>query len=76
MSLQSLLKIPFSISIFWAVYTTVTAPQPTPEAKELVEPSGLEIVAMPLFLKVGYFSVWKDYLLFLLSGMVFIPEPC
>ena len=54
----------------------MTAPQPTPEAKERVEPSGLEVVAMPFFLKVGRFSVWKDYLLFLVPGMVFIAEPC
>ena len=54
---MSLLKIPFSISIFWAVYTTMTAPQPTPEAKERVEPSGLEVVAMPFLLKVRDFSV-------------------
>ena len=64
---MSLLKIPFSISIFLAVYTTMTAPQPTPKAKERVGPSGLEVVAMPFFLKVGaIFQSEKDYLLFLM----------
>ena len=53
--MTSLIRIPFSISIFWAVYITMTAPQPTPEARERIEPSGLEVVAMPFFLKVGLF---------------------
>ena len=68
---MSFLKIPFSISIFLAVYTTMTAPQPTPKSKERVEPSGLEVVAMPFFLKVApifglkriiyfsYYQVWS-----------------
>lgn len=62
---MTLLKIPFSISIFWAVYTTMTAPQPTPEAKEHVEPTGLEVIVMPFFLKVSYFSVGKHLFIFL-----------
>jgi hypothetical protein len=63
---MSLLKIPFSISIFLAVYTTMTAPQPTPEAKERAEPSGLEVIAMPFFLKVpGRFFGLKGSFTFL-----------
>lgn len=54
---MSLLRIPFSLSIVWAVHTTITAPQPTPDAKERVEPIGLEVVAMPFFLKVGHFNL-------------------
>lgn len=50
---MSLLKIPFSLSIVWAVHATMTAPQPTPELKERVGSIGPEVLVMPFFLKVG-----------------------
>ena len=42
----------------------MTAPQPTPEAKERVEPSGLEVVAMPFFFKVAPFFGLKGIFYF------------
>ncbi|KAF8816520.1 hypothetical protein BYT27DRAFT_6397575 [Phlegmacium glaucopus] len=54
---MSLLRIPFSISVFWAVHTTMSAPQPSPDAKERVEPIGLEVTAMPFFLKIWSLSL-------------------
>lgn len=53
---MSLIRIPFSISLIWAVHTIIT-PQQTPEAKERVEPIGLEVAALPYFLKVGHFTL-------------------
>ncbi|KAF9475822.1 hypothetical protein BDN70DRAFT_907957 [Pholiota conissans] len=52
---MSLLKIPFSLSILWAVKTIVTAPQPPARPTERVGPIGLEVYLLPPVIKACFY---------------------
>jgi len=61
--IMSLLKIPFSASIIWAVNTTLTPPQSPPDKQERVGSIGFEVWLMPIVLKVRRGSI-REFLAF------------
>lgn len=52
---MSTVRIPFSLSVIWAVHVTMTAPQPPARVDERAGPVGWEVSIMPLCLKVSLF---------------------
>ncbi|KAJ3513369.1 hypothetical protein NLJ89_g2989 [Agrocybe chaxingu] len=51
---MSLLKVPFSALVIWAVQTTLTPPQPPAETQERVGAMGLEVAKIPRFIKTCF----------------------
>lgn len=51
---MSVLKIPFSASIVWAVHICLTEPRPPAPVDEQVGPMGFEVRLMPVFVKVSF----------------------
>ncbi|PPQ84619.1 hypothetical protein CVT25_015716 [Psilocybe cyanescens] len=49
---MSTARIPFSLSVIWAIHVTMTAPQPPPRVEERTGPVGWEVSIMPLCLKM------------------------
>jgi protein-S-isoprenylcysteine O-methyltransferase Ste14 len=49
---MSLLRIPFSLSVIWAVHRINTAPQPPPRPSERIGPIGREVYWLPPAIKV------------------------
>ncbi|KAF8959447.1 hypothetical protein BDZ97DRAFT_1906203 [Flammula alnicola] len=52
---MSLLRIPFSLSVIWAVRTSMTAPQPPPQLHERMGPIGPEVYLMPKLIKAFFY---------------------
>ncbi|KAF8164862.1 hypothetical protein B0H34DRAFT_686959, partial [Crassisporium funariophilum] len=64
-----LIRIPFSASVIWAVFTTITAPQPPPQLDEKVEATGLEVLVMPLFVKAWSLTLGIAEILVILANL-------
>ncbi|KAF8185188.1 hypothetical protein BJ912DRAFT_490929 [Pholiota molesta] len=54
---MSLLRIPFSLSVIWAVHRINTAPQPPPRPSERIGPIGREVYWLPPAIKACFYLV-------------------
>ncbi|KDR74294.1 hypothetical protein GALMADRAFT_575367 [Galerina marginata CBS 339.88] len=66
---MSIFRISLSASVIWAVHTTMTAPQPPPLCDEQVGPAGLEVSAMPIFIKSCFWSAGLAEILAILTNL-------
>ncbi|KAF8905774.1 hypothetical protein CPB84DRAFT_1676281 [Gymnopilus junonius] len=53
----SLLRIPFTLSVVWAVHMTTTPPQAPAKPHERVGPIGPEVSLLPVLLKAGSWTI-------------------